>query len=308
MASQVVEVGGRRLELSNLDKVLFHGSGTTKGEVVDYYARIAPVMLAHIGDRALTFRRAPDGVDGPVFFTKRCPDFAPDWIATARGLESDRAGRRSKADRDEGPIDYCVLGDVASLVWAANLAALELHAPMARASDPTTPSAVVFDLDPGEPAGITECCAVALLLRDAMQRMGLTMVAKTSGNKGLQVYLPLNTPVTHDQAGGFAHSVAELMTKHHPELVVNRMTKKIRAGKVFIDWSQNNGHKTTIGAYSLRIRETPTVSTPVTWDEVEATSKGAPLSFVSSEVLERVETLGDLFAPAARLEQQLPGT
>jgi len=300
MADQTVEVEGRRLKLSNLDKVLYPGTGFTKGEVLDYYVRVAPVLLAHLGDRGLTFRRAPDGVDGQIFFTKRCPDWAPDWIETARSSEG-----------ASEPIDYCVLGDVASLTWAANLAALELHAPLSRFDDPDTPTMVVFDLDPGEPAAMTECCAVALLLRESLGPLGLELFAKTSGNKGLQVYLPLNSEpgleLGFAQTSAFAHTVADLLAKHHPKLVVARMTKSIRPDRVFIDWSQNSRHKTTIGAYSLRIRPNHTVSTPVTWEEVEAAAGGVPLTFEAAEVLKRIESHGDLFEKAATLTQQLPG-
>ena len=227
-ANTVVEVEGRSLKLSNLSKVLYAETGFTKGEVIDYYVRIAPVLLGHLGDRGLTFRRAPDGTEGQIFFTKRCPEWAPDWVATVPS--SEHASEQ---------IDYCVLGDVASLVWAANLAALELHAPMARGNDQDTPTMVVFDLDPGEPAAMAECAQVALLLRESLGPLGLELFPKTSGNKGLQVYLPLNTPATFDDTAKFALMVAQLLEKHHPKLVVSRMTKSIRSGRVFVDWSQN---------------------------------------------------------------------
>ncbi len=299
MADQMVEIEGRRLKLSNLSKVLYPGTGFTKGEVLDYYVRVAPVLLTHLGDRGLTFRRAPDGVDGQIFFTKRCPEWAPEWIDTAR----------SSAEASE-EIDYCMLSTVAALTWAANLAALELHAPLARADDPDTPTMVVFDLDPGEPAGMADCCQVALLLRESLAPLGLELFPKTSGNKGLQVYLPLNPApgegMSFRETSAFAHTVADLLAKHHPKLVVARMTKSIRAGRVFIDWSQNSRHKTTIGAYSLRIKSDHTVSTPVTWDEVELGADGQLLRFEATEVLERITDIGDVFAPAATLTQALP--
>ncbi len=295
MADQTVEVDGRTLTVRNLDKVLYPEVGFTKGEVVDYYVRVAPALLPHLADRCVTFRRFPDGVGGQSFFQKRCPGHRPDWVRTAMG----------PGDRGGG-IAYCVLDDLPSLVWAANLAALELHTPMARASDPDSPTMVVFDLDPGPPAGMTECAQVALDLRAALESVGLALFAKTSGSKGLQLYLPLNSPHTHEQARGFALAVAQLMEKHHPERVVTTMKKQARTGKVFIDWSQNASFKTTVCAYSLRARPRPTVSTPVSWDEVDAAAAGHELSFEAPDVLERVATVGDLFAPTATMVQELP--
>jgi bifunctional non-homologous end joining protein LigD len=291
----VVDVEGRQLALSNLDKVLYPEVGFTKGEVIDYYARIAPVMLTHLRGRGTTLRRFPDGVDGESFFEKRCPSHRPDWMHTAAG-PGDRGG----------PIQYCMFDDTPSLVWAANLAALELHAPMARAADIETPTMVVFDLDPGAPATIVECCQVALEIRDVVLGLDLDIWPKTSGSKGLQLYLPLNTPATHDHASSFALAVAQLMEQHHPDRVTSTMKKSLRKDKVFIDWSQNSRHKTTICAYSLRARPTPTVSTPVTWDEVETGAAGEALSFEAPDVLERVAELGDLFERTATVEQELP--
>lgn len=294
-SSVEVDVEGRRLSLSNLDKVLYPESGFTKGEVIDYYARIAPVMLAHLQGRCVTLRRYPNGVDADSFFEKRCPGHRPEWVHTALGPGDRRGG-----------IHYCVLDEPAALVWAANLAALELHTPMARAADLDTPTMVVFDLDPGPPAGMTECARVGLAVRDVLDHLGLEVLAKTSGSKGLQLYLPLNSPTSHEQARDFALAVAQLLEKQHPDLVLTEMRKDIRAGKVFIDWSQNARFKTTVCVYSLRARPQPTASTPVTWDEVAAAADGAPLSFTAPEVLARVEAGGDLFAPVVALEQELP--
>ena len=294
-AATTVDIDGHELKLSNLDKVLYPEVGFTKGAVIDYYARIAPTMLTHVGDRCVTLRRYPNGVDEKSFFEKRCPSHRPAFVDVAIG-PGDRGG----------PIEYCRFDDRASLVWAANMAALELHTPMARAEDIETPTMVVFDLDPGAPATIVECAEVALDIRDALDRLGFELFPKTSGSKGLQLYLPLNTPTTHEHAGEFALALAQMMEKHHPERVVSNMKKELRVGKVLIDWSQNSRHKTTVCAYSLRARAHPTVSTPVTWAEVEAAADGASLSFEAADVLARVDELGDLFAPTATLEQTLP--
>jgi bifunctional non-homologous end joining protein LigD len=291
-----VEIDGRTLKLTNLDKLLYPAAGFTKGEVVDYYARIAPTLLTHLGDRGITMRRFPNGVDDKSFFEKRCPKHRPEWVAVCGG-PGDHGGA----------IDYCRLADVPSIVWAANLAALELHAPMARCGDIETPCMIVFDLDPGEPATITECAEVGLWIREVLEGLKLECFAKTSGSKGLQVYVPVNgQPLTHDQAGSFALAVAQAMEKHHGDRVLSNMRKDLRKGKVFIDWSQNSRHKTTICAYSMRARPRPTVSTPVTWDEVAAAADGAPLSFEAPEVLERVETMGDLWEPTATVVQEIP--
>ncbi len=294
-AASVVDIDGRQLKVSNLDKVLYPEAGFTKGQVIDYYARVAPAMLTHVSDRCVTFRRFPNGVDAASFFEKRCPSHRPGWVEVALG-PGDRTG----------PVEYCRLDDRAALVWAANLAALELHTPMARAEDIEAPMMVVFDLDPGAPAAMTECAVVALEIRAALERLDLDLWAKTSGSKGMQLYLPLNSPHTHDHASQFALTLAQLMEKHHPELVVSNMKKDLRHGKVLIDWSQNSRHKTTVCAYSLRARPHPTVSTPVSWDEVAAAAEGAPLSFEADEVLDRIEDLGDLFADTATVVQHLP--
>jgi bifunctional non-homologous end joining protein LigD len=296
MTDTQVSIAGRTLKLTNLDKVLYPEVGFTKAEVIDYYARIAPVLLVHCSDRCVTFRRFPNGVDDKSFFEKRCPKHRPDWVDTAVG----------PGDRN-GEVAYCRLDEPAAVVWAANLAALELHTPMARAEDLESPQMVVFDLDPGPRTDIRDCARVALDLRSLLDGLGLAMFAKTSGSKGMQLYVPLNSPHTHDHASNFALAAAQVLEKQDPGRVTTTMAKAERPGKVFIDWSQNSRHKTTICAYSLRARPRPTVSTPVSWDEVEDAAEGMPLAFTATEVLERVEDLGDLFEPTATMVQSLPG-
>jgi bifunctional non-homologous end joining protein LigD len=296
MTDAQVGIAGRTLKLTNLDKVLYPEVGFTKAEVIDYYARIAPVLLVHCSDRCVTFRRFPNGVDDKSFFEKRCPKHRPDWVDTAVG----------PGDRN-GEVAYCRLDEPAAVVWAANLAALELHTPMARAEDLESPQMVVFDLDPGPRTDIRDCARVALDLRSLLDGLGLAMFAKTSGSKGMQLYVPLNSPHTHDHASNFALAAAQVLEKQDPGRVTTTMAKAERPGKVFIDWSQNSRHKTTICAYSLRARPRPTVSTPVSWDEVEDAAEGMPLAFTATEVLERVEDLGDLFEPTATMVQSLPG-
>jgi bifunctional non-homologous end joining protein LigD len=297
-AKTVVEIDGHQLALSNLDKVLYPAAGFTKAEIIDYYVRIAPVMLTHVGDRGVTLRRWPDGVDGPSFFEKRCPAHRPEWVPVALG-PGDRGGA----------ISYCRLDSIAALAWSANMAAIEIHGPMARCADIESPTMVVFDLDPGAPAGIVDCCRVAGQIRDVLAALGLEAWPKTSGSKGLQLYVPVNGPLTHDRAGEFAHAVAQLIERQDLKGVTSNMATAERPGKVFIDWSQNSRHKTTIAPYSLRARPRPTVSTPVTWDEVAACEAGTipPLGFEAAAVLERVGNFGDLFAPTATVVQQLPG-
>ncbi len=296
MAPKVtVQVGERSLALSNLDKVLYPRASFTKAQVIEYYTRIAPVMLPHICDRAITLRRYPDGVEGKSFFEKRCPSHRPDWVSVAIG----------PGDRN-GAIEYCRLDETAALVWTANLAAIELHSPMSCCGDLETPTMLVFDLDPGAPATITECCRTALAIREVLDSVGLEAFAKTSGSKGMQLYIPLNTPHTHEHASSFALAVGQLLEKQHPTEVLTNMKRSERPGKVLIDWSQNSRHKTTIAPYSLRARPQPTVSTPIGWDEVAAGAEGAPLVFTAHDVIERVDELGDLFAPTLTLEQSLP--
>jgi bifunctional non-homologous end joining protein LigD len=290
----VVEIDGRELSVTNLDKVLYP-EGFTKAEVIDYYVRVAPAMLPHVQGRGVTLRRYPNGVDGTSFFEKRSPDHRPDWIGTALG----------PGDR-KGGIQYLVIDEVATLAWVGNMAALEVHAPMARAVDIDAPTMVVFDLDPGAPATIVDCCRVALEIQDVLADLDLQIWPKTSGSKGMQLYLPLNTPHTHEHASSFALAVAQILEKQDPKRVTSVMKKQLRKGKIFVDWSQNSHHKTTIAAYSLRARPTPTVSTPISWDEVQSGADGEVLSFTAPEVLERVADFGDVFAPTATLEQELP--
>lgn len=297
-AAVEVEVEGRRLMLSNLEKVLYPAIGFTKAQVIDYYTRISRVLVPHMRGRPLTLKRYPNGVDGKFFYEKNCPSHRPDWVKTAAVYS-----RQNKAD-----INFCLVEDVPTLVWAANLASLELHTSLARADAIMQPTMVVFDLDPGAPATIRECCAVALKLLQAFDELGLKCFAKTSGSKGLQVYVPLNTGCTYEQTKPFALAIAQHLEALEPKLVLSNMKKELRTGKVFVDWSQNDDHKTTVCVYSLRARERPTVSTPLTWDEVEAHHRGKlkTLAFTSDEVLERVERLGDLFAPVLELKQALP--
>ena len=296
--SASVTVDGRELKLSNLRKVLYPQTGFSKREVIDYYAAIAPVLIPHLKDRPLTVKRWPDGVDGKAFFQKQAPAHRPDWVQTVT------------VPAERKPIDYLLAQDLPTVVWLANLAALELHTPLARAGAIERPTTLVFDLDPGRPATIVECCEVALALRGLFETLGLECFAKTSGKKGLQLYVPLNSrDVTFDDSKAWAKAVAELLESADPELVVSRMTKARRTGKVLIDWSQNDHRKTTVCAYSLRAVDRPTVSTPVNWEEVRATldsrDPGA-LAFEAGQVLGRVAEHGDLFAPVLSLEQALP--
>jgi bifunctional non-homologous end joining protein LigD len=290
MPEQVlVEVEGRQLQLSNLGKVLYPETGFTKGEVIDYYTRIAPVLLPHLIDRPLTVKRYPNGVDAQFFFEKNAARGTPDWIRT---ITLPVPG--STKNRDT--IDYVVVEELAALVRLANLAALELHVPQwrvpRRARKPRL-DLIVFDLDPGPPATIVECCEVALLLREALEEDGFAPVPKTSGSKGMQISAPIEVDDL-EYPSLYAHALAERLEAERPDLVVSRMTKSLRPGKVLVDWSQNNPAKTTVAPYSLRARSQQTVSTPVTWDEVAA---GEELRFMAGEVLDRVDELGDLWAP-----------
>jgi bifunctional non-homologous end joining protein LigD len=298
-AETAVDVDGRHLKLSNLDKVLYPEAGFTKGQVIDYYTRIAPALLPHLRKRPLTLKRYPNGVDAQFFYEKNCPKHRPDWVETIPVWSV-----RNKAD-----VNYCLANDLATLVWVANLASLELHTSLSWAPDIQQPSMVVFDLDPGPPATVVECGQVALWLREVLDGLGLVAFPKTSGSKGLQLYVPLNTPVTYNETKPFAHALARLLEERHPADVLSVMTKELRKGKVFIDWSQNDDSKTTVCVYSLRARPRPTVSTPVTWEEVEkVVDAGDPelLVFEADEVLARVERDGDRFAPVVELEQALP--
>jgi bifunctional non-homologous end joining protein LigD len=286
-----VEVEGRRLSLSNLDKVMYPEVGFTKGQLIDYYTRVAPALLPHLHDRPLTLKRYPNGVDAQYFYEKRCPSHAPDWVRS----------------EEASGINFCVCDDLPTLVWLANLADLELHPSLSLVDDILRPTVMAFDLDPGPPAGLAECCEVALILREALGRLGLECFAKTSGSKGIQVYVPLNVDeVDYDNGTKpLSKALARHLEGQHPKLIVSSQKKELRRGKVLIDWSQNDEHKTTVGVYSLRARERPTVSTPLDWDEVEAGDPDA-LVFEADDVLDRVDERGDLFAPVAELKQELP--
>ncbi len=292
----VVEVDGHRLTLTNLDKVFYPKAGLTKAEVIHYHVQIAPYLLPHLHDRAITMKRYPDGVDGEYFYEKEAPSHRPKWVQTTQ-----------VAKGSGGAINYCMINDLPSLVWVANLADLELHTFLHRAPDVDRPTMMAFDLDPGPPADIVLCCQIALQLKAFFDALDLQLFAKTSGSKGLQVYVPLNTPTTYEKTKTFARTLAERFEKEHPDKVVSNMKKSSRQGKVFIDWSQNDDHKTTVSVYSLRAKEQPTVSTPVFWEEVaQSAKKGQPLSFTSDEVLARAEKHGDIFAPVLSLKQKLP--
>jgi len=299
MTDSTVEIQGRHLKLSNLEKVLYPATGFSKQQVIDYYARIAPAILPHLVGRALTRKRYPDGVDGEPFYEKNAPKYRPEWVKTAPIWSE--GNRRT--------VYYVLANDLATLVWLANLAALELHPSLALAKDITCPTEMVFDLDPGPPANIVQCCQVGLWLREIFEHFGLKSFPKTSGSKGLQLYVPLNTPTTYDATKTFAHALAQLLEHEHPEMVVSDMKKTLRAGKVFVDWSQNDEHKTTVAVYSLRAREHPTVSTPVTWEDVERAFKkkdASRLVFEAPQVVSRFEKVGDLFEPVLTLKQRLP--
>jgi bifunctional non-homologous end joining protein LigD len=300
--SQQVEVDGRELKLTNLDKVLYPAAGFSKGEMVDYYAKVAEAMVPHLKGRAVTLRRFPEGVDDfdSAFFEKRCPKHRPKWVKTTN----------VRAGPNAGNIDFCVCDGRPTLIWMAQLAAIELHPSLSLGRAPTRPTVLAFDLDPGPPADVVDCCRVALRLRDMFGHFGVQCFPKTSGSKGMQVYVPLNSKkVSYDTTKPFAKAIAQLLEKQTPDRVVSKMKKVEREGKVFVDWSQNHQRKTTIAVYSLRARERPTASTPVTWEEVEHAAENddaASLVFEAHEVLDRIETHGDLFAPVLELQQELP--
>ena len=297
-----VEVEGKELRLSNLDKVIYPKTGFTKGEMVDYYAKVAPVIVPHLSGRAVTLRRFPEGVEDldAAFFEKRCPKHRPKWVKTAKVQAGPRAG----------VIEFCVCDSLPTLIWMAQLAALELHPSLSRSRAPKRPTVVAFDLDPGPPADVVDCSRVALRLREVLDQLGLESFVKTSGSKGMQLYVPLNTKTSYEETRPFAQALAQLIAKQDPENILAKMGKKTdRSGKVLIDWYQNNERKTTISVYSLRARERPTCSTPVTWDEVEAVAEsgdGLSLVFEAGDVLQRIDEHGDLFAPVLDLEQELP--
>ncbi|HEX6781669.1 MAG TPA: non-homologous end-joining DNA ligase [Solirubrobacterales bacterium] len=300
--TRTVEVEGKELRLTNLDKVLYPEAGFTKGEMVDYYAKVAPAIVPHLRGRAVTLRRFPEGVDDldSAFFEKRCPKHRPKWVKTTRVQAGPNAGK----------IDFCVCNSLPTLIWMAQLAALELHPSLSLGRAPKRPTVLAFDLDPGPPADVVDCSRVALRLREVLSQLELECFVKTSGSKGMQLYVPLNTKVTYEETRPFAQALAQLIAKQTPDEVLAKMGKKTdRSGKVLIDWYQNNERKTTIAVYSLRARERPTVSTPVSWDEVEAAADsgdGSNLVFEAGDVLDRVEEHGDLFAPVLELEQELP--
>ena len=299
MTDSAVEIQGRHLKLSNLEKVLYPAAGFTKQKVIDYYARIAPAMIPHLAGRPLTRKRYPDGVEGEPFFEKNAPMHKPDWVKVAPVWSG----------RNRRTINYVLADDLATLIWLANLAALELHPSLSLATDIKCPTEMVFDLDPGPPANIVQCCQVGLWLREIFEHFGLQSFPKTSGSKGLQIYVPLNTPTTYEATKLFSHALAQLLEHDHKDMVLSEMSKQARTGKVFVDWSQNDEHKTTIAVYSLRAREHPTVSTPVTWEEVERALKkkdASLLVFEAPKVVARFEKMGDLFEPVLELKQRLP--
>ncbi|HEU4598932.1 MAG TPA: non-homologous end-joining DNA ligase, partial [Solirubrobacterales bacterium] len=292
----------RELRLTNLDKVLYPKAGFSKGEMVDYYAKVGPTMIPHLAGRAVTLRRFPEGVEDldSAFFEKRCPKHRPKWVKTTRIQAGPQAGK----------IDFCVCDGLPTLIWMAQLAAIELHPSLSLGRAPKRPTVVAFDLDPGPPADIVDCSRVALRLREVLAHFELECFAKTSGSKGMQLYVPLNTKTSYEETRPFSQAIAQLIAKQTPETVLAKMGKKTdRSGKVLIDWYQNNERKTTIAVYSLRARERPTCSTPVSWEEVEAAAEagdGASLVFETGDVLRRIEEHGDLFAPVLELEQELP--
>ncbi len=295
----VVEIEGRQLKLSNLDKVLYPATGFTKGQIIDYYAHIAPVLVPHLAGRPLTLKRYPNGVDTQYFFEKNATAHRPEWVKTAP-IWSEGNSRT---------VNYILADDLSTVVWMANLAAIELHPSLSLAKNIECPTMMVFDLDPGPPANIVQCAQVGMWLREIFDHFGLQSFPKTSGSKGLQIYVPLNTPTSYDVTKTFAHALARLLEDQHRDLVVSDMKKELRKGKVLVDWSQNDQHKTTIAVYSLRAREHPTVSTPVKWEEVEHMLKkkdASLLVFEAGEVLKRVEKMGDLFEAALTLKQKLP--
>jgi bifunctional non-homologous end joining protein LigD len=295
----VVEIEGKHLKLSNLDKVLYPAAGFTKGQVIDYYVRVAPVLIPHIAGHPLTLKRYPEGVDHPFFFEKNAPKHRPDWVKTAP-IWSEGNNRN---------VNYILPNDLPTLVWVANLASIELHPSLSLAKDIDCPTMMVFDLDPGPPANIVQCSQVAMWLREIFDHFGLQSFPKTSGSKGLQLYVPLHTPTSYEVTKPFAHALARLLEEEHKDLVVSDMKKTLRVGKVLVDWSQNDEHKTTVSVYALRARERPTVSTPVKWEEVEQALKkkdASLLVFEAKQVLERVDKMGDLFEPVRKLKQKLP--
>ena len=294
-----IQVQNIEIKLSNLNKLFYEQTGTTKAEVIDYYIRISPALLPHLADRPLTLKRYPDGAGGKFFYQKECPVHRPCWVKTVPVWSG----------KNQRHIKFCLIQDLPTLIWAVNLAALELHTSLSRSLDISTPTMLVFDLDPGSPATILDCAQVSLWIRDVLACYNLASFPKTSGSKGLQVYIPLNSSSGYGNTKSFARTLAKLLEKRHPNQVVSNMRKALRIGKVFIDWSQNDAHKTTVCVYSLRAVHQPNVSTPITWEEVEnAVYRRDPslLTFTTQQVLERVKNLGDLFEPVLSLQQTLP--
>ena len=298
MSRTFIDMAGRRIPLSNLEKDLYPSYGFTKAAILDYYRGMAPYILPHLKDRPLTLKRYPEGVEKGSFYEKRCPSHRPAWVQTAEVVH------------DTEPMTMCLANDLETLLWAENLAALELHVPLARAGSPRTPDSMVFDLDPGEPAGLLECAQVALIVRDLLSGMGLASHVKTSGKKGLHVFVPLNRPeTTFEDTKTFSRAVAMIMQKHYPDLVTGKMAKIERQARVFINWSQNDASKTMISVYSLRARERPFVSFPLDWKAVEEAAgkgKAETLQVTHAEALEKVRAHGDLFREILEQEQKLP--
>jgi bifunctional non-homologous end joining protein LigD len=298
-SSHTIEIEGKSLTLTNLDKVLYPAAAFTKGQVIDYYARIAPALIPHLAGRPLTLKRYPGGVDQEYFFEKNATKHRPEWVKTAPIW----------SEGNQRNVNYILANNLPTLIWLANLASLELHPSLSLAKNIACPRMMVFDLDPGPPANIVQCCQVGLWLREIFEHFGLQSFPKTSGSKGLQIYVPLNTPTSYDVTKSFAHALARLLETDHKEIVVSDMKKQLRVGKVLVDWSQNDEHKTTVSVYSLRARERPTVSTPVKWEEVEQAFKkkdATLLVFEAGQVIKRVEKMGDLFEPVLTLKQKLP--
>ena len=294
-----INIDGKHIALSNLGKILYPEAAFTKGQVIDYFLRIAPVMLPHLRNRPLTLKRYPNGVNDKFFYEKRCPSHRPDWVKT---------GKVWSKDNNEF-LDYCLVDSRATMAWLGNLACLEMHTLLSQLPKAEVPTSMVFDLDPGEGADILDSIRIGMKMRDLLHKLGLESFAKTSGSKGLHLWVPLNTATDFDQTKEFSHAIALLLERENPKEVTSIMRKELRQGKVLVDWSQNDNHKTTACAYTLRARSQPTVSTPVAWEELEAALKKRDpkrISFTAEKVLERVEKLGDLFAPVLTLKQRLP--
>jgi bifunctional non-homologous end joining protein LigD len=300
MSATTVKIGKTQVNLSNLEKILYPQVKFTKGQVIEYYLKMSSVIVPQVKNRPLTLKRYPNGVDGMHFYEKRCPPHKPDWIKTVT----------VSSRREEGKLTYCVIDNPASLVWVANLASLELHTLLFTGEDLYRPTWMVFDLDPGPPADVLDCIPIAIKMRDMLGKLGLESFVKVSGSKGLHMWIPLNRKeITFDQTKSFSHAIAQIMEREQPDKIVSNMKKELRKGKIFIDWSQNDEHKTTVAAYSLRAKAEPTVSTPVQWDELAAAAKKKDpgrLRFLAADVIKRVDKIGDLFAPVLRMKQKLP--